>query len=351
MTDSFSDTFLTDYDYTLPPERIARFPLVERSASRLLYLPGTGEPSDLQIKDLPSLLQSGDVLVVNDTRVIKARLRGRRESGGSVEILVERIESSTQALVHLKVSNKPKPGARFYFGSDGALVVTYQERQDALFRCDFSQPVTAALDQFGELPIPPYFERAAEQVDETRYQTVFHDPTKAASVAAPTAGLHLDAPLLASLEEKGVKLAKVTLHVGAGTFQPVRSEDIRQHQMHSEWADVPAETVHMIEAAKAQGRQVIAVGTTATRALESAAAMHGGQLAAWSGETQIFIYPGFTFRVIDRLLTNFHLPQSSLLMLVSALAGRERIMAAYQHAIAAEYRFFSYGDAMLIDRV
>ena len=356
---------LDDYDYQLPEERIARYPLTDRSASRLLQLPAGGGLADRQIRDLPALLQPGDVLVLNDTRVMNARLRGRRESGGQVEVLVERIVQPDQALVHLKTSNKPRPGAQFYFdGPDRTaadslpvteipagkpLVATFLDRQDSLFRLQFDQPLLPALTHYGELPIPPYFERPAEQLDQARYQTVFADPHKTASAAAPTAGLHLDHELLQQLQDSGIVVTHVTLHVGAGTFQPVRTADIRQHQMHREWAEVSDATVRVIQQARAAGGQVVAVGTTATRALESAA--RSGTLRPWTGETDIFIYPGFEFRVIDRLLTNFHLPQSSLLMLVSALAGRDRIMAAYQHAIDQGYRFFSYGDAMLIDRV
>lgn len=345
---------LADFSYDLPDHLIARYPLSERSASRLLYLPKAGAVQDLSVKALPDLLSAGDLLVLNDTRVMKARLHGCKPSGGQVEVLIERIVTEHTALAHVRSSHAPKTGAVLLL-SEAQIEVTVSGRVDNLFELQFKQPILGVLEQHGELPIPPYFNREADATDESRYQTVFNDPSKTASVAAPTAGLHLDEPLLAQLQAKGVHIAYVTLHVGAGTFQPVRSADITQHQMHSEWGEVPAETVAKIAATKTAGRQVVAVGTTATRALESAAkacgVAEGGQLAAWSGETNIFIYPSYQFRLVDRLMTNFHLPESTLLMLVSALAGREPIMAAYQHAIEQQYRFFSYGDAMLIDRV
>ena len=339
---------LSDFSYVLPDELIARYPLATRSASRLLYLNAKGQAQDYQIKQLPELLVSGDLLVLNDTRVIKARLQGKRASGGAVEILVERITGTTSALGHVKASNSPKAGASLFF-ADGALEVQVVGRQNNLFELAFNQPVLQALEQFGALPIPPYFNRAADNTDDERYQTVFNDANKAASVAAPTASLHFDEQLLAALRQKGIQTAFVTLHVGAGTFQPVRTENITEHLMHSEWGEVPQATVDLINQTKAAGKQVIAVGTTATRALESAAKAHAGKLCAWAGETDIFIYPGYQFHVIDRLLTNFHLPESTLLMLVSALAGIKPVMSAYEHAIAQKYRFFSYGDAMLID--
>lgn len=345
---------LADFSYELPDHLIARYPLPERSASRLLYLPQSGVVQDLAVKALPDLLHAGDLLVLNDTRVMKARLHGRKPSGGQVEVLIERIVTEQRALAHVRSSHAPKVGSIMLL-ADGQVEVTVLRRVDNLFELEFNQPILSVLEQHGELPIPPYFNRQADAADELRYQTVFHDPNKTASVAAPTAGLHLDEALLAQLHANGVQIAYVTLHVGAGTFQPVRTADITQHQMHSEWGEVPAETVAKIVATKAAGRQVIAVGTTATRALESAAkacaVAEGGLLVAWSGETNIFIYPSYQFKLVDRLMTNFHLPESTLLMLVSALAGRESVMAAYQHAIEQEYRFFSYGDAMLIDRV
>ncbi len=341
---------LSDFDYDLPDELIARHPLPERSGSRLLHVPATGPARDRMVRDLPDLLAAGDVLVVNDTRVIKARLRGQRDSGGAVEGLIERVTGVHTALVQLRASNSPKAGAGLRF-ADGAVRAVVEGREGPLFVLRFDAPVLAMLEQHGELPIPPYFERRADASDDERYQTVFHDPAKAASVAAPTAGLHLDEPLLQALQARGIAVAKVTLHVGAGTFAPVRVDDITQHQMHSEWAEVSADAVTAIRAAQARGGRVVAVGTTATRALESAAQAHGGVLAPWAGETRIFMYPGFDFRVVDMLLTNFHLPRSTLLMLVSAFVGRERVLAAYRHAIAQRYRFFSYGDAMLLARV
>jgi S-adenosylmethionine:tRNA ribosyltransferase-isomerase len=341
---------LADFHYHLPEELIARYPLVGRSDSRLLCLPSDGSIADRLMVDLPELLNAGELLVLNDTRVIKARLHGVRPSGGAVEVLVERILDTHTALAHVRASNSPKAGAILSLAND-QIKATVQGRQENLYQLTFDQPVLDALEQFGTLPIPPYFNRPADESDETRYQTVFHDPEKSASVAAPTAGLHIDEALLARLHARGVKTAFVTLHVGAGTFQPVRTDNIKDHIMHSEWGEVPEATVQAVNETKAQGGKVIAVGTTATRALESAARAHQGDLQAWSGETDIFIYPGYRFAVIDRLMTNFHLPESTLLMLVSALAGRERMMAAYQHAIEQKYRFFSYGDAMLIDRI
>ncbi|ONG39587.1 tRNA preQ1(34) S-adenosylmethionine ribosyltransferase-isomerase QueA [Alkanindiges hydrocarboniclasticus] len=340
---------LSDFSYDLPDELIARYPLATRSASRLLYLNAQGHTQDCTIKQLPELLQAGDLLVLNDTRVIKARLHGRRASGGAVEVLVERITGIDTALAHIKASNSPKAGTTLYLAND-QLEAQVAGRQNNLYELRFNQPVLAALEQFGALPIPPYFNRAADETDDERYQTVFHNPDKAASVAAPTASLHFDDELLAALEQSGINKAFVTLHVGAGTFQPVRTDNIVEHVMHSEWGEVPQATVELIAKTKANGGKIIAVGTTATRALESAAKANHGELKAWSGETDIFIYPGYSFKVIDRLLTNFHLPESTLLMLVSALAGRDPVLKAYEHAIRQQYRFFSYGDAMLIDK-
>lgn len=341
---------LSDFSFDLPEHLIAHYPLPERTASRLLYLDAQEQMHDRQFLDIVEMLNAGDVLVLNDTKVMKARLKGKRSSGGAIEILVERLQSSTTAYCHIKASNAPKAGAEIFVGED-QIAATVQGRHENLFIVEFSQPILSILEQYGQLPIPPYFNREAEAIDTERYQTVFHDPEKIASVAAPTASLHFDDVVLEALRKKGVTLQFVTLHVGAGTFLPVRVDDVAKHIMHAEWCDVPASTVEAITAAKARGNQVIAVGTTATRALESAAKAHQGQLKAWSGDTQIFIYPSFKFQVVDRLITNFHLPESTLLMLVSALSTQEAILAAYQHAIASEYRFFSYGDAMLIDRV
>ncbi|WP_411686734.1 tRNA preQ1(34) S-adenosylmethionine ribosyltransferase-isomerase QueA [Acinetobacter indicus] len=340
---------LSDFNFDLPDELIARYPLEQRSASRLLHVNAEGQYQDHQFTDLIDLLEAGDVLVLNDTKVMKARLKGKRATGGAVEVLVERMQDQFIAHCHIKASNSPKAGAELFIGPD-EVKVTVQGRHENLFIVEFSQPILEVLDRYGALPIPPYFNREAEAIDTERYQTVFNDPTKLASVAAPTASLHFDAELLAKLEAKGIQKTFVTLHVGAGTFLPVRTTDIENHIMHSEWCDVPAAAVEMIQQAKARGNKVISVGTTATRAVESAAQAHGGTLAAWTGDTQIFIYPGYKFKVVDRLITNFHLPESTLLMLVSALSSRENVMRAYQHAVAERYRFFSYGDAMLIDQ-
>lgn len=341
---------LSDFSFDLPDELIARYPLAERSASRLLHLDATGQYHDLFFKDLVELLNPGDLLVLNDTKVMKARLKGKRASGGAVEVLVERMLDQHVAHCHIKASNSPKAGVELFIGPD-TIKVTVQGRHENLYIVEFSHPILDVLDQYGQLPIPPYFNREAEAIDTERYQTVFHDPTKIASVAAPTASLHFDEVLLTALQNKGIEQTFVTLHVGAGTFMPVRTEDIANHVMHSEWCQVPETAVEKIRAAKARGNKVIAVGTTATRAVESAAQAHGGELAAWSGDTQIFIYPGYEFKVVDRLITNFHLPESTLLMLVSALSSRDNILRAYEHAVAERYRFFSYGDAMLIDKV
>ncbi|AWV85448.1 tRNA preQ1(34) S-adenosylmethionine ribosyltransferase-isomerase QueA [Acinetobacter radioresistens] len=340
---------LSDFSFNLPDELIARYPLAQRSASKLLHLNSEGQYSDRHFTDILELFEPGDLLVLNDTKVMKARLKGRRATGGAVEILVERIFDQTIAHCHIKASNSPKAGAELFIGAD-EVKVTVQGRHENLFVVEFSQPILQVLDQHGQLPIPPYFNREAEAIDSERYQTVFHDPEKIASVAAPTASLHFDEVLLNKLSEKGVQQAFVTLHVGAGTFLPVRSIDIENHIMHSEWCEVPENTVELIKQVQARGNKVIAVGTTATRALESAAQAHNGKIEAWTGDTQIFIYPGYQFCVIDRLITNFHLPESTLLMLVSALSTRDYILAAYEHAVREHYRFFSYGDAMLIDK-
>ena len=340
---------LSDFNFDLPDELIARYPLETRSASRLLHLDAQGQYHDHQFTDILNLLEDGDLLVLNDTKVMKARLKGKRASGGAVEVLVERMQDRFIAYCHIKASNTPKAGAELFIGPD-AVKVTVQGRHENLFIVEFSQPILDVLDQYGALPIPPYFNREAEAIDTERYQTVFNDPTKLASVAAPTASLHFDADLLAKLDAKGIQKTFVTLHVGAGTFLPVRTDDIQNHVMHSEWCDVPETAVKMIRQTKARGNKVISVGTTATRAVESAAQAHGGELAAWTGDTQIFIYPGYQFKVIDRLITNFHLPESTLLMLVSALSNRDNILNAYKHAVDSKYRFFSYGDAMLVDQ-
>lgn len=340
---------LSDFSFDLPDELIARYPLEQRSASRLLHLDAQGQYQDHQFTDILDLLNEGDLLVLNDTKVMKARLKGKRASGGAVEVLVERIMDQFIAHCHIKASNTPKAGAELFIGPD-EVKVTVQGRHENLFIVEFSQPILDVLDKYGALPIPPYFNREAEEIDTVRYQTVFNDPTKLASVAAPTASLHFDEELLKKLEEKGIQKTFVTLHVGAGTFLPVRTNDIENHIMHSEWCQVSDESMELIKATKARGNKVIAVGTTATRATESAAQANDGELKGWTGDTQIFIYPGYEFKVVDRLITNFHLPESTLLMLVSALSNRENILNAYKHAVESKYRFFSYGDAMLIDQ-
>ena len=340
---------LSDFSFDLPDELIARYPLEQRSASRLLHLDAEGQYHDHQFTDILDLLNEGDLLVLNDTKVMKARLKGKRASGGAVEVLVERMMDQFIAHCHIKASNTPKAGAELFIGPD-VVKVTVQGRHENLFVVEFSQPILDVLDQYGALPIPPYFNREAEEIDTLRYQTVFNDPTKLASVAAPTASLHFDEDLLKKLEEKGIQKTFVTLHVGAGTFLPVRTSDIENHIMHSEWCQVSDASMALIKATKERGNKVIAVGTTATRATESAAQANGGELKGWTGDTQIFIYPGYEFKVVDRLITNFHLPESTLLMLVSALSNRDNILNAYKHAVESRYRFFSYGDAMLIDQ-
>ena len=340
---------LTDFNFDLPDELIARYPLETRSASRLLHLNADGTYQDHHFTDILDLFEEGDLIVLNDTKVMKARLKGKRASGGAVEVLVERIFDQTIAHCHIKASNSPKAGAELFIGPD-EVKVTVTGRHENLYIVEFSQPILHVLDLYGQLPIPPYFNREAEAVDTVRYQTVFNDPTKLASVAAPTASLHFDENLLLKLEQKGVNKTFVTLHVGAGTFLPVRTDNIENHIMHSEWCDVPEATVKLIQETQACGNKIIAVGTTATRALESAAQACGGKIGAWTGDTQIFIYPGYQFCVVDRLITNFHLPESTLLMLVSALSNRDNILNAYNHAVESKYRFFSYGDAMLIEK-
>lgn len=335
---------VSDFDFALPPELIAQHPAAERSASRLLD--GRGEPPiDRVFRELPALLAPGDLLVFNDTRVIKARLYGRKASGGAVEALVERVlPGTTEVWAHLRASKSPKPGALVRFAEAFDAEVLGRCGPDGeLFHLRLPADPFALLAAHGHVPLPPYITHADEADDERRYQTVFARAPGA--VAAPTAALHFDEAVLAALSARGIGRAAVTLHVGAGTFQPVRVEAIADHRMHSEWFEVPQATVDAIAACT--GR-VVAVGTTTLRALESAA--RGGRLEAGARETDIFITPGFEFRVVDTLLTNFHLPKSTLLMLVSAFAGFERIRALYAHAVRERYRFFSYGDAMLLDR-
>jgi S-adenosylmethionine:tRNA ribosyltransferase-isomerase len=339
---------LSDFDYILPPELIAQHPAAERAASRLLYLNGvTGQWADRMFRDLPGLIAPGDVLVMNDTRVIKARLLGhKQDSGGQVEVLVERVLDHERVLAQVRASKSPRAGTRILLAGDVAVEVLGRHGEFYELRFIGCDNVLALLERVGSVPLPPYITHKPDADDSARYQTVYAQTPGA--VAAPTAGLHFDKALLADLKARGVVLATLTLHVGAGTFQPVRVENLAEHQMHAEWYSIPQATVEAIAAARAAGRFIIAVGTTSLRALESAAA--AGALRAGSAETRLFITPGFQFRVVDRLITNFHLPRSTLLMLVSAFAGSDNIRHAYQHAIARRYRFFSYGDAMLIER-
>jgi len=332
-----------DFYYELPAELIAQHPAPARTASRLLRL-GPGGVSDHSFADLPQFFSAGDVLVFNDTRVVKARLHGVKESGGKVEVLIERALDARDALAQVRASHAPQPGGRLRLA--GAVNATVIGREGDLFRLRFDGEVLDVLERHGQVPLPPYITHAPATDDEARYQTVYARAPGA--VAAPTAGLHFDEPLIERLRARGVELAFLTLHVGAGTFQPVRTRDIAAHRMHAERYETPAATVAAVQRAREKGRHVVAVGTTSLRALESAA--RSGELTAGSGETDLFITPGYRFRVVDRLLTNFHLPKSTLLMLVAAFAGIEPVRAAYRHAIAARYRFFSYGDAMLVDR-
>lgn len=336
-----------DFDFYLPSELIAQHPTQERTASRMLYLQGdSGQLTDQLFLDFPSHCNAGDLLIFNDTRVIKARLFGQKESGGNVEVLIERVINSHLAYAHVRASRSPKIGSHMRLSDAFDVVVT--ARHDDLFELQFLSETSIfdLLEQYGSLPLPPYITHSATNDDEERYQTVF--AKNLGAVAAPTAGLHFNETLLNTLKQKGVHIAYVTLHVGAGTFQPVRVENIAEHKMHSELYSIPAETAALIAQTKAQGGRVTAIGTTVLRALESAA--QHGELKAGDGETDIFITPGYQFKVADRLFTNFHLPKSTLLMLVSAFAGVENIKKAYAHAVAQKYRFFSYGDAMLLEK-
>lgn len=334
---------LSDFDFDLPSELIAQIPLPERAASRLLQV-GRQQFTDRVFSELIDLLQAGDVLVFNDTRVLNARFLGVKESGGKIEVLVERVIDTLTALVQIRASKSPAPGIKLRLAD--AFEVTVGERSGEFFILHFPSDAIELIDRFGQLPLPPYIQHAADEVDAQRYQTVYAKHPGA--VAAPTAGLHFDDALLKRLQDKGVVLTWLTLHVGAGTFQPVRTENLAEHRMHSEWYRLPQETVDTIETARRAGRDVVAVGTTSLRALESAS--QTGTLVAGSADTQLFITPGYRFNTVDRLITNFHLPKSTLMMLVSAFAGVDRIRQAYAHAIEQRYRFFSYGDAMLLDR-
>lgn len=336
---------LDDFDYVLPPELIAQHPSARRGASRLLRLAGDSI-TDHIFDDITRFIAAGDLLVMNDTKVIKARLYGTKDSSGKVEVLVERIVNDQEALVHLRASKSPRAGSTVRLAD--AIDATVLGRDDDLFHLRFDSDATVLelLERYGAVPLPPYIEHAPSADDQSRYQTVY--ARHPGAIAAPTAGLHFDEPALARLQAQGVGLAYVTLHVGAGTFQPVRETSIEAHKMHREWYAISPSTVAAITATRARGGKVFAVGTTSLRALESAA--RDGTLRAGSADTELFIRPGFQFHVVDRLLTNFHLPKSTLMMLVSAFAGFAPIRRAYAHAIAQRYRFFSYGDAMLIDR-
>ena len=332
---------LSDYDFDLPPELVAQTPLAERSASRLLHVEQHAF-ADRAFTDIVDLLSPGDLLVFNNTRVLKARFFGVKETGGKVEALVERVLDPRTVHAQLRASKSPPPGTRIRLAD--AFDVVVGERAGEFFTLTFPDDVFELIEAHGRLPLPPYIEHAADAHDEERYQTVY--AKEPGAVAAPTAGLHFDAPLLQRLQERGVRMAYVTLHVGAGTFQPVRVENLAEHQMHSEWYTISQDTVDAVAETRAAGRSVVAVGTTSLRALESAS--QGGQLLAGSADTRLFITPGYRFHTVNRLITNFHLPKSTLLMLVSAFAGYDTMRAAYRHAIGQRYRFFSYGDAMLL---
>ncbi len=332
-----------DFHYDLPAELIAQGPLEVRSASRLLVV-REDAVEDAAFTDLIDFLNPSDLLVFNDTRVLPARLFGRKSSGGRVELLLERITGEHCARVQIRASRSPRPGTEISLPGGASLVV--EQRHGSMFEVRFDRPLAPYLDRHGEVPLPPYIDRAAVAADRDRYQTVYAEVPGA--VAAPTAGLHFDRGLLDALARKGIGRANLTLHVGAGTFAPVRARRIEEHELHAEWLKVPASLCERVESAKAAGGRVVAVGTTTVRALETAAC--DGRLAPFEGESQLFIYPGFRFRVVDALITNFHLPQSSLLMLVAAFAGHGRIMRAYRHAVERRYRFFSYGDAMFVAR-
>ncbi|EEP89393.1 tRNA preQ1(34) S-adenosylmethionine ribosyltransferase-isomerase QueA [Yersinia kristensenii] len=343
---------VADFSFELPESLIAHYPQPQRSGCRLLSLDGpTGTLTHGIFTDLLDKLVPGDLLVFNNTRVIPARLFGRKASGGKLEVLVERVLDDHRVLAHVKASKAPKPGTELLLGDDESIRATMLARHDTLFelRFDDERDVFTILNAVGHMPLPPYIDRPDEDADRELYQTVYSQ--RPGAVAAPTAGLHFDEPMLAALREKGIEMAFVTLHVGAGTFQPVRVETIEDHIMHSEYAEVPQEVVDAVLACKARGNRVVAVGTTSVRSLESAAkASDNGLIAPFFGDTRIFIYPGYQYQIVDALITNFHLPESTLIMLVSAFAGYKNTMNAYQQAVAEQYRFFSYGDAMFISR-
>ena len=336
---------VADFAFNLPDKLIARYPTEERSASRLMRLHGeTGEVEHGYFADILGFLQPEDLLVLNNTKVIPARLYGAKESGGKIEILVERMLDDKRLLAHVRASRSPKPGARLLL--EGEVWATMVSRQDSLFELQLegSETVLDVLQRLGHMPLPPYIDRPDETADRERYQTVFGE--KHGAVAAPTAGLHFDKALLDAIRAKGVRIVTITLHVGAGTFLPVKVDNIEDHHMHGEIVEVTEEVATAVKHTRANGGRVVAIGTTSVRALEAASAE--GDIAAYAGETHIFIYPGYKFKSVDALLTNFHLSESTLLMLVSAFAGRDHVLAAYNEAVAQEYRFFSYGDAMLV---
>lgn len=338
---------LADFNFELPECLIAKYPTEQRTASRMLCLNGnSGEVVHRQFTDIVALLQPNDLLVFNNTKVIPARLLGKKSTGGQVEVLIERITESQCALAHVKASKAPKPGSMIRL--EDAIDVEVTGRQGALFELQFhgGDSVLESLENYGHMPLPPYIDRPDEDSDKSRYQTVYGE--KPGAVAAPTAGLHFDEALLDTIKAKGVNIAFVTLHVGAGTFQPVRVDNIEEHQMHAEYAEIPQGVVDAVYAAKQAGGRVVAVGTTSVRSLETAAA--SGDIQPFFDDTSIFIYPGYKFNVVDAMVTNFHLPESTLMMLISAFAGRDHVMDAYERAIEAEYRFFSYGDAMFIEK-
>jgi S-adenosylmethionine:tRNA ribosyltransferase-isomerase len=335
----------SDFDFVLPPELIAQAPLRERSASRLLLLDAAAKTrQNRMFRELPQLLRAGDLLVFNDTRVLPARLHGHKESGGAVEILIERVTGNHEARAQLGVSKKPKEGGKIILADGSIVTVLGRDGEFFMLRFEAIEPLEKLLIRLGEMPLPPYIVRSADSNDKERYQTVY--AREAGAVAAPTAGLHFDDTLLQQLRDQGLDFGYVTLHVGAGTFQPMRADDVKDHVMHREWLNVGAELVEKIRRTRAAGGRVIAVGTTVVRALESATVE--GELSPFAGETQIFIFPGYRITSIDGLITNFHLPQSTLLMLVSAFAGRDFILDSYRYAVEQRYRFFSYGDAMLL---
>ncbi len=336
---------LSQFDYELPEELIAQAPLPDRGSSRLMHLDGaTGAISDHRFEDLARFFRKGDLMIFNDTQVIKARLFGVKDSGGKVEIMIDRVLGSDTALAMLRASRTPKPGQAIAIDAELRLQVV--AREDDLFVLAFPDDVFAILERYGQVPLPPYIERCADLTDEIRYQTVY--ASQPGAVAAPTAGLHFDKQMMDRLAHLGVEMAFITLHVGSGTFQPVRENNIDRHVMHAEWYCIPDATVRALKQTQSMGGRVCAVGTTSLRALESVAA--NGELVSGSKETRLFIRPGFRFRVVQRLLTNFHLPRSTLLMLVAAFGGLDNVMNAYRHAVEHRYRFFSYGDAMLLER-